>query len=82
MRTVAEEEKRKSAQLIAELRTVDSWLLKRNLGITPCEVTNANPTIPSTPYASLESLFCNQLPPSLQRNDLSKFTDAEVCEWG
>lgn len=81
--SVAEEQEReKKLQAIGELKTVDSWLEKRNTLTIPCGSSDTLDSIYSTPYIPLESKFYKSLPPSLHRLDLTNFIDTEIPEWG
>lgn len=78
---VAIDEKRKFAALIGELRTVDSWLQKRNIVIPQYEIPQSSETTLSTPFL-LNSELQRQFPPSLQAIHLSDYVDTELFEWG
>lgn len=78
---VAIDEKRKFAASIGELRTVDSWLQKRNIVIPQYEIPQSSQTTLSTQFL-LNSELPRQFPPSVQAIHLSDYMDTELFEWG
>ncbi|XP_065205483.1 zinc finger matrin-type protein 5-like [Planococcus citri] len=77
---LAEQELQKKLRDLSEIKSIDSWLDKRN---TVDIGTGQDPDDShTTPYVPLESNFYNSLPPSLRRLDFTTFVDLEIPEWG
>lgn len=78
--TVDEQERQKNLRDLSQIKSIESWLDKRNtVDIGTSEDPDASHT---TPYVPLESNFYNSLPPSLRRLDFTTFADPEIPEWG
>lgn len=77
-----EQENQKKLQAISEIKSVDSWLDKRNTVDISYGSSDDSNNLNQTPYVPLESNFYKSLPLSLRRLEITNFLDTEIPEWG